>query len=366
MDRENIRAEYELAKLYVDRGDFHIAIHKIEKLSDYYFEKKDFDKFLDCMVDLIKMYTERDECTKIIQLKERLQDLVLRDNFQLTSFTYYTLGVCEACKSNFSAAQDYFQKSLSIALKDNDKKNMSYAIAGLAYTYTHLGKLSEAIQELYNLKVFLEIIPIRDLQISCEIFNGAILRKMGQTDQALDILWKCYEILRIEKNHYMSMQLLYNIGITYQARGDLQNARLYLQLLRKTLDTKNFIRLNRDVERKLLELGCSDKEEYDLVFDSSGSIVTEKKRGKIDFNNQFILMDLLQLFVKYPGQIFSKEDIVKRIWNESYSPSIHDNKIYVTIKRLRSLIEPDMNNPKYIFRSKNGYYLNKESKIRLQ
>jgi DNA-binding response OmpR family regulator len=189
---------------------------------------------------------------------------------------------------------------------------------------------------------------------------------MGHTDQALDVLWKCYEILRTEKNHFMSMQLLYNIGLTYQAKGDLDNALLYLQLLRKSIDVQNFVRLTKDTDRKLRELGCSDKVEFDLVINTHDNSLIEKKRGRIDFNNQHILLELLNLFVKYPGQVFSKEQIVQRIWNESYSPSIHDNKIYVTIKRLRSLIEPDVNNPKYIFRSKNGYYLNKDSKIQYQ
>lgn len=364
--KELKNSEFELAKLYVDRGDFHIAIKKLESLSNHYFSTKEFDRFLDCINDLIKMYAERDEIPKIIQMKERLQDLILKDNFHLTSFTNYTLGVCAACKSQFSNAQEYFQKALDIALKKEDKRYMSYAIAGLAYAYTQLGKLSEAIQEVYNLKVFLEILPIKDLQISAEIFNGAILRKMGRTDQALDVLWKCYELLRIEKNHYMSMQLLYNIGITYQAKGDLQNARLYLQLLRKSLDPKNFIRLTKDTDEKLSELGCTEYEEFDLIFDASENAVIEKRKGKVDFNNQFILMDLLHLFMKYPGEVFSKELIVKKVWNEEYSPSIHDNKIYVTIKRLRKLIEPDYNKPKYIFRAKSGYYLNRESKTRLQ
>jgi len=91
----------------------------------------------------------------------------------------------------------------------------------------------------------------------------------------------------------------------------------------------------------------------------------ERKKGKVDFNNQVILLELLHLFMKYPGETFSKEAIVKKIWNQEYSPVIHDNKIYVTIKRLRKMIEPDYNKPKYIFRAKNGYFFNKASRVRL-
>jgi DNA-binding winged helix-turn-helix (wHTH) protein len=58
--------------------------------------------------------------------------------------------------------------------------------------------------------------------------------------------------------------------------------------------------------------------------------------------------------------------IVEKIWKQSYDPGVHDNKLYVTIKRLRKMIEPDFEKPKYIFRAKNGYYLNKNARVLLQ
>ena len=77
-------------------------------------------------------------------------------------------------------------------------------------------------------------------------------------------------------------------------------------------------------------------------------------------------MDLLKLFLRNPGQVFSKEALVREVWKQEYDPATHDNKVYVTIKRLRRLIEPDYDRPKYIFRSKNGYYLNKSTKVLVQ
>jgi len=108
------------------------------------------------------------------------------------------------------------------------------------------------------------------------------------------------------------------------------------------------------------------KNSYDLVFDYSGHAVTERKLGKIDFRNQFILLDLLKVFVQNQGKVYSKEFLVEQVWKQSYDPAVHDNKIYVTIKRLRKMIEPDFDKPKYIFRGKNGYYMNKSAKVFLQ
>ena len=93
--------------------------------------------------------------------------------------------------------------------------------------------------------------------------------------------------------------------------------------------------------------------------------VTEKTKGKIDFKNQFILLEMLKLFLAHPGRVFSKEEFIETVWKQSYNPSVHDNKIYVTIKRLRKVIEPDYNKPKYLFLAKNGYYFSKDVHIQI-
>lgn len=357
--------KYELARLYRDRGDFDNAIKILEPLSLVYFESKKYDEYLKSLNDLLRIYAEKEDTVKIQTTKEKLQDTALNSEFEMSSYTYYTLGVCAAYKGQFDTSLDYFQKALTLSLKKENKKDMCFAITGLAIVYSQLGKYQEALQELYNLKVFFEVLPLPELKISSQILNGVILRKMGRHEQSLEVLWDCYEHLKLEKNHYFYLQLLYAIGVTYQEQGDIELAKIYLQLLKRSIDPNSFVRLAKDTEKRLIEIGCSNQDEYDLIFDMLNNSVIERKKGKVDFNNQFILLELLHLFMKYPGETFSKEAIVKKIWNQEYSPVIHDNKIYVTIKRLRKMIEPDYNKPKYIFRAKNGYFFNKASRVRL-
>ena len=78
-----------------------------------------------------------------------------------------------------------------------------------------------------------------------------------------------------------------------------------------------------------------------------------------------MLFDVLKLFVLNPNKVFSKQELTERIWKESYQKS-HDNKIYVTIKRLRELLEPKDTGSRYIFRSKGGYHLNLGTKVLVQ
>jgi len=355
----------EIGELYNARGDLDLAETKLSEASVAFFKERKFDRYLKCLNILLRIYAERGDSENINLTKERLQDLVLKEGFELNAKTYYTLGVCAIHKNQMDLSLEYFQKSLGIGLAADDKEDMCYAINGIAVAYFTMGRYADALKEIYNLQVFFQVLPLMELKLSSQILNGAILRKEERYEQALEIFQDCYSTLRDAKNLYMYCYLLYNIGATYHEMGNFDLARTYLTLAKRSTDARNFKQLTKFIDAKLEELGVRPNADYDIIFDFAKNIVLEKKKGKIDFKNQFILLDLLHLFLKNPGQIYSKEVLVKKIWNQDYDPRVHDNKIYVTIKRLRQMIEPDVDKPKYIFRSKNGYFLSKGAKILL-
>lgn len=356
----------ELGKLYYERCDFGVAIDKFRQAAAGYFEERNLELYLKCQNYLLRMYAEREDQENIRVTKERLQDLVLKEGFELNAKTYYTLGTCALYKGQHETSLDYFQKSLALALANDDKKDICYAINVIAITYYSMERYSEALKEIYNLEVFFQVMEIKDIQLSSKILNGHILRKMKRFDQALEIFWECYEILRTERNMFIYVSLLYGMALTYKESGETDMARTYLKLAKKSVDPENLKYLARHIDQQMSELGVAQSEDYDLIFDSVTNSLTERKRGRVDFKNQFILLDMLRLFMKQPGAVYSKEVLVKQVWKQDYDPSVHDNKIYVTIKRLRKLIEPDYDKPRYIFRAKNGYYLNKNTKILME
>ncbi len=357
----------ELAKLYSARCDFDVAIPKAEGAAQKFLEAHDYENFLKATNLQLRMHAEREEFDKITRLKEKLQDLIIKEGLQLSSRAYYTLGVCSHLKKQYDVAIEYFQKALGIALANDNKEDMAYSIMGLAITYSVLGRLTEALQEIYNLNVFLEVLDLPDLKLSLQIFNGTLLADLERYDQAIDVLQGCYSSLRVEKNLYLYLNFLFALGNTYRLSGDRQLAEMHLQLAKQTADANNLKAFVKHVNAALTQLGVElDGDSHDMVLDFGNKSVIEKKRGRVDFKNQFILLDLLQLFVRSPGQVFTKEEIAAKIWGQEYDPTVHDNKIYVTIKRLRKLIEPDLEKPRYIFRAKNGYYLNKNAKIRFE
>jgi len=357
---------FELGKLYCDRGDFILATSHLKSAADYYFEIRDFDHYLKAQNLLLRIYAEREQYEEIHLTKEKLQDLVLKEGFQLNSKTYYTLALCASYKEQHDVALDYLQKALAIALASDCKEDICYAINGIAITYHRMGRFEDALKEIYNLEVFFQVLDIPELRISAKMVNAVILRRLKKYEQALDVLWHAYEDLKHHKHMYLTMNILTTIGITLYEMGDHDLAKVYFQLSSKAIDSENAVRLSKLNKKYLDLLGAENKDAFDLVFNLENHSVTERKIGKIDFKNQFILLDLLKMFIQNQGQVYSKEYLVENVWKQPYDPAVHDNKIYVTIKRLRKMIEPDYDKPKYIFRAKNGYYMNKTARIQVE
>jgi DNA-binding winged helix-turn-helix (wHTH) protein len=353
----------ELGLLYSDRCDFIQAEPKLIEAANLFLKDKNFKEYLFTTSKLLRIYAEMERSKEIIALKEELQALVLKEKLKLDSRLYYTLGLCASLESKNDVALEYLEKSLALGLSTDNKEDICYAISGIAIVYAKLGRFEDSLKEIYNLQVFFQVLPVPELRIGAQIINGRVLKELGKHEQAIDILWKCYEDLRQQKNLYLYLSLLVALSDVYVASGNKDLARVYLGLARKTADPENLRALTKTIERELLKLGEPDESEFDLVFDTGSKSLQERKRGRVDFNNQFVLLDLLKLFIKQPGEVYSKEEIVEKVWKQSYDPSVHDNKLYVTIKRLRKMIEPDFDKPKYIFRAKNGYYLNKNAKV---
>lgn len=360
-----IQAErlYEIGKLYCDRGDYMLALPNLIEASAQFLAEKKYDPYLKSLQLILRIHAEREENDQITAIKENLHDLVIRENIELNSKTYYTLGVCASFKGQVESAIDYFRRALELGLKANNQEDMCYAILGLSISYRHQKKFEEALKEIYNLNIFLQLLAIPELKAMAANSNALILMDLKKYDQALEILWQAYEELKITKQLSVAVVILSNIGICLFELSQKDLAKVYLNLAKRSLDPANNRIALAKIDSYLKLLNNNQEDSADLIFDLEKHAVVEKNLGSIDFKNQFILLDLLKLFISNQGQIFSKEYLVEHVWKQNYDPSIHDNKIYVTIKRLRKLIEPDYDKPKYIFRAKNGYYLNKAAKV---
>lgn len=360
-----LESQLSVVKLYCDRGDFFDAIPSLKQLAHQAIEEKNFSIFLDAQNLLLRCYAETEQNDEVNKAKEAIHDLVLKENFELNSKTYYTLALCAAYKGQADSALEYLQRALQMALASDNKEDICKSIFGIARVYAMSGveRYTDALKEIYNLQVFFQVYDFPEIKASAAVLNAEILRALGKYDEALDTAWKAYDLVKITKNLTSGTYLLAFLGQVYFEAGDKDMARLYITLAHKSVDPKNMKRVAHMISYYHEKLGIEADSNFDLMFDEENHAVVERKLGKIDFKNQFILLDLLRLFVQNQGTVYSKEYLVENVWKQTYDPSVHDNKIYVTIKRLRKMIEPDYDKPKYIFRAKNGYYMNKAARV---
>lgn len=363
---KKIETELELGRLYFEKTDFTQALEHFDFVLKEGLQLADKTLFLKAANRALRCYAELEDEANIVRLKDLLQDLIIKNEVQPNARTFYTLALCASYKDQHKQALEYLEKALALALASDDKEDICYSIHGLAAVYVQLGRVEDALKEIYNLKVFFQVMELPELKISNALLNGHIFRRMKDYEHALEIFWQCYEMLKDNKNYYSLFNVLYALGVVYADLGNNDMARLYLSLAKRSADPVNMRRSLRFIEEKLKALGVPAESKYDLIFNLVNNSVVERRKGSIDFKNQFILLDLLKLFLKTPGEVFTKETIVKTIWKQDYNPEVHDNKIYVTIKRLRQMIEPDYDKPRYIFRAKNGYYLNRNTKIHVE
>jgi len=116
-------------------------------------------------------------------------------------------------------------------------------------------------------------------------------------------------------------------------------------------------RVKANIRRRSLDAGLRGPSENLL---RSGALtvdlnaVTVTKAGKaIDVTQKEF--DLLSCLLSAPGKVYSREELMEKVWNYDYFGDMRT--VDVTVRRLREKIEDDPGDPKYI-RTKRGagYY----------
>ena len=116
-------------------------------------------------------------------------------------------------------------------------------------------------------------------------------------------------------------------------------------------------RVKANIRRRSLDAGTRAAAENllrqgELTVDLSAMSVTKAGRTVDVTQKEF---DLLSCLLSNPGKVFSREELMGKVWNYDYFGDMRT--VDVTVRRLREKIEDDPGNPKYI-RTKRGagYY----------
>ena len=350
------------------RGDYTHALSHLEKACEIFARHGQHDKFIECCTYLLRILAEREEFGRIERIEERVLNILANVELRasLKSRVMYVLGICSCYQDSLhDQAMNRFREAIDFAVLGEDKAALAAPLYGAATVLYARQRYDEALMQLERLGVLMSCLSLPDIQSASHLLSAMIRRNLGQVDQALESAWKAFDSLKNHPHMVLYLNTLCVLGTLYTAKNDLNSARLYLDLADRTVKRDEFPRIARLISEALTSIGAMKMPEADLTFDTRTGILQERFKGEIRFEGQFVLRDLLYLFIRAPGQVFTKEDIVQAVWRESYSPEMHDNKIYVTIKRLRKLLEAEGRKKDYILRAKTGYFLSPKVTIQI-
>lgn len=103
-------------------------------------------------------------------------------------------------------------------------------------------------------------------------------------------------------------------------------------LLRRISETQN----NDDVNSDIVNSFCFELDKYSQIIKKNGEVIVLTPK-------EYMLM---KIFMENPGKAFSRDDLLNLVWGYEFNgdPKIVD----VNIRRLRSKVEDDSSDPKYI------------------
>jgi DNA-binding winged helix-turn-helix (wHTH) protein len=367
--RRTFDRRFEQGLFAYHRGDYSIALIELEKSCEAALISRDFPKYVEACTYVLRILAEREEFAKIDRLEQRvLKILSAKETSELSprlkSRALYVLGICSCYQeSQHDQAMRRFREAIDFAMLGDDKEALAAPLYGAATAMYASQSYDEALRELDRLGVLLSCLKLPDISSASHLLRSMVLRNQGNLEEALASAWKSFESLKHHPHLVLYLHTLCVLGTIFIKKGDANSARLYLELADRGLKRNEFPRVARLVDEAIASLGRNGHMDFDMTFDARTGLLIEKHKGEIRFEGQFILRDLLRTFLENPGLIFTKEDLVRRVWREAYNPKIHDNKIYVTIKRLRQLLESSDGKTDYILRAKNGYFLNPKTRV---
>lgn len=372
-------ALFELGQLYLEKCDFPNALDCFEKVKTEALQFHLYDNYFRAIACLLRIHAERLDFGKYDSLLRE----VLQVGSSLTGYKryepkiHYKQGIAANYRRNFDDARLHFNQAkalLEVLMRDEtlsakdredvirDLLSSRYALAMLekdqnnpAFALKLADGLMKELEDYRHGEKALEHVHLNDIEASVAILQGHCLRDLGDPQKALDRYWAAHGILKVYRNWSHYYYVLLGLGRAYQALGNQERSQIFFDLISDAVGSLELNALKRALER-VSKTGVDNRNR--LLVDRERKVIIESKIGEVHFERRFVLLEIFYLLAAQPGKVFSKEDLVDKIWRESYNPMIHDSKVYTSISRLRKLIEPDFKRPVYILNERDGYAFN--------
>ena len=134
--------------------------------------------------------------------------------------------------------------------------------------------------------------------------------------------------------------------------------------LTKPFSIREFIARVKAIFRRIEAIQKENTNEDDI---SVGNLKIEVSKRKVLLDNKRVdltpkELDLLHLLATHPGRTYTREQLLSLLWGYQYNG--YEHTVNSHINRLRSKIESDLSNPKYILTSWGvGYRFNESEEL---
>jgi DNA-binding winged helix-turn-helix (wHTH) protein len=370
-------ALFELGQLYLEKCDFPNAVDCFEKVKTEALQFHLYDNYFRSIACLLRIHAERLDFGKY--------DSLIREVMQVGSSLagyrryepkiHYKQGIAASYRGNKEEAKLQFSQArllLENLLRDDslpkkDREDVQRDLLSTRYALAMIEKdqsnpslalkladeLLKEIDDLTHGEHALEYIQLHDIEAWLHMLKGQCFRELGDPHKSLDSYWAAHSILKSHRNWSHYYYVLLGLGRAYQALGNHERGQIFFDLISDAIGNLELNALKRMLER--ISSASSQQRGHRLLVDRERKVIVEPKIGEVHFERRFVLLEIFYLLASQPGKVFSKEDLVDKIWRESYNPMIHDSKVYTSISRLRKLIEPDFKRPIYILNERDGY-----------
>ncbi len=328
-------------------------------------------------------------------LKEGLE-IAHTDRLRIYSL-YFTAMVYEE-KGEDELAFSYFSKALEISKKLEDIEKQLIISTMMARLYVKIKKYKEAKQIIHENKYLLNetysYIKRENLLILSEIelMEGNFKESLILAYHVLEEARRDVDVFQLFIASYL-MSLLSEedderIKWRNEARTLLdklcghekRKAMKYFASLEKFLVKElDSIPTKTNGENYWIKLGKkeyyadfaeveklkSHMSSFELFIDLSGGTVWEHTGGFIDFSRKRNLASLLFYFVRNGGKCFTLEELYSAIWKSKFYKN-DGSTVKTSISRLRKLLEPEPEKPKYIkifslpYQKESKYYFSED------
>lgn len=322
--------------------------------------------WLDVQQISIACYREQMRTVEIekayLEISEELKTL----DFNCWAKAYYLLSFCSNQMGDRQRVFKFSQLALEHALKNESIEDLQYALFSCILVDGAVGDQTRYKNDMEKLELLLRSYPKLEISISLMLLKIVIAMRAKQWDLARSQCWIAYEAIKKAGFFVYIPTVLRNLAHISIEMKSFDEAEAFLCLAETGVSEVNhpylFQLLKR--ERDRFEENCPRVyHEHDLEVEIGRKVIREKTLGNIDFRNQHILLEIAFLLIRSPNVTFTKEALVEKVWRQRYRPTVHNNLVYVTVRRLREVLEPDPQAPRYIMRSRHGYYFNPHAKI---